>query len=473
MGEVKELGSKTEVRGRGPAVRSLGRVGVFRNLLHRIKANTARIAVIGLGNVGLPTAVLFANASYRVVGVDVREELVQAIASAQVPVEEPELENLLGRALRTGKLQVTTNVAQATRLADVIVVCVQTPVTQSRKPDLAYVRGACEVIGANLRPGRLVVIESTVPPGTTGDAVRILEASSGLECGADFWVAHCPERIAPGNGFGELTRTPRVVGGVDAWSSQAATELIRTVTQGEVVSTRSATAEVAKLAENTFRAVNIAFANELALLCESLGVDASEVIRLANSHPRVRIHSPGPGVGGPCIPKDPSLLIHAANTVGLDLRVTAAARIVNEQMPQHVCALVFGVLEQVGRRNGKPKICILGTAYKAGVSSAHSSPAEKVIKELAQRGADVVVHDPHCKETFGAVRAESLNEAVKGADCVVILTEHDEYRRIDLHALRDLMGGRAAIVDARRILSPAQVKELGIVYVGVGFPTGA
>lgn len=467
------MSSRTAVRGHGTAVRALGKGRVYRNLLRRIRATTAQITVIGLGNVGLPTAVVFANAGYRVLGVDVREEVVQAIAGSQVAVGEPGLGKLLDQALRTDRLRLTTNVAEATRLADVIIVCVQTPVTKSRKPDLAYLGSACEVIGANLSPGRLLVIESTVPPGTTDQMVaKILERRSGLKCGTDFWLAHCPERIAPGNGINEFIRTTRVVGGIDASSSQAATELFRKVTQGEVLTTRSVNAEVAKLAENTFRAVNIAFANELALLCESIGVDVSEVIRLTNSHPRVKIHSPGPGVGGPCIPKDQNLLIHAANNTGVDLKVVRAARLVNEQMPRHVCALVFGALKHAGKRNGRPKVCVLGTAYKAGVSSGRYSPAEKVIKELVQSGADVVVHDPHCEETFGAKRVASLSEAARGADCVVILTEHEEYKRIDLPTLRDLMDGRAAIVDARRILSPAQVRGSGILYLGLGLGHG-
>lgn len=460
---------RTEVRGQGAAARGPRRDSVYRKLLRRIRANTAQITVVGLGQVGLPTAVLFANAGYGVVGVDAREELVQAIASSKLPFGEPGIENLLERVLGTGKLRLATSVAEATRIADVIIVCVQTPVTETREPDLAYLRNACEVLGSNLAPGRLVVIESTVPPGTTdGMVAKILEKRSGLKCGTGFWLAHCPERIAPGNGIDEFTRTTRVVGGVDTWSSQAATDLFRRVTQGEVITTRSVSAEVAKLAENTFRSVNIAFANELAVLCEAVGVDVAEVIRLANSHPRVNIHNPGPGVGGPCIPKDPSLLIYAAKEEGLDLKVVRAAQLVNETMPRHVSELVLSALEHVGKRNGRPKVCILGTAYKAGVSSAQHSPAEKVIKELMRWGADVVVYDPHCEETFGARKAESLSNAARGADCVVILTDHDEYRAIDLSVLRGLINGRAVIVDARRILNPREVTKSGIFYVGVG-----
>ncbi len=460
---------RTEVRSQRPSGRGLRRHSVYRKLLRSIRASTAQITVVGLGHVGLPTAVLFANAGYGVVGVDAREELLEAIASSRLPCGEPGIERLLEEVLGTGKLSLAMSVAEAMKTADVIIVCVQTPVTETREPDLAYLRNACEVVGSNLAPGRLVVIESTIPPGTTDSMIaRILEQRSGLKCGTDFWLAHCPERLSPGNGIDEFSRTARVVGGVDKWSSLAASDLFKRVTQGKVVTTRSVSAELAKLAENTFRSVNIAFANELALLCEGIGVDAAEVIGLANSHPRVNIHNPGPGVGGPCIPKDPSLLIYAAKAEGLDLKVVRAAQLVNETMPRHVFELVLGALERRGKRNGRPKVCILGTAYKAGVSGAQHSPAERVIKELMRWGADVVVYDPHCEETFGARKAKRFSEAVKGADCVVIMTDHNEYKRIDLAVLRELMNERAVIVDARRILDPARVIESGMFYVGIG-----
>jgi len=203
-------------------------------------------------------------------------------------------------------------------------------------------------------------------------------------------------------------------------------------------------------------------------LCERIGADVMEIVRLANSHPRVNIHFPGPGVGGPCIPKDPDLLIHAAKKEGLNLPVVAAAQSANELMPEHVLDMVQGALRYAGERDGRPKVAILGTAYKAGVPSAQSSPAEKVIKGLADWDADVVVYDPYCTETFGADRAETLEEAARGADCLVILTEHEEFRRTDLSLLKSLMNRDAIIVDTRRIFDPGAVARLGIEYAGIG-----
>ena len=466
------MSTPVAVRRRVVAGRHSG-MGMHADLLRKIREGRARIAVVGLGHVGLPTAVLFAEAGYPVAGVDAREDLVQAIASGRLQHDEPTIAERLGNVIEKGSLRVTTGLPAAAQQADVVIICVQTPVTKNRTPNMRFLRSACDVLGANLCPGQLVVIESTVPPGTTHDMVaKLLERRSGLKCGTEFWLAHCPERMAPGNGLNELATNPRLIGGVDDPSTQAASVLFGKVTKAEVMTTTAGVAEVAKLAENTYRAVNIAFANELALLCEGIGVNVADVIRLANSHPRVRIHNPGPGVGGPCVPKDPNLLLHAARKNGLRLNVVLAARSTNDQMPAHVCGLVRRALLNVRDRNGKPRVSVLGTAYKGGVSSSQGSPSEKVIKEIMAWGVDVVVHDPYCQETFGGEAARTLSEAVKGSDCIVIMTDHDEYKTMGLASLRDAMNAGAAIVDTRRILNPADVASSGISYFGLGIGDG-
>ena len=445
----------------------------FQHLLRAITAKTAKVAVIGLGHVGLPTAVVFAGAGYQVTGVDIREDLIRAISAADIPLDEPELRPLLQAALNSGAMHLTSDGVPAVRGADVIIICVQTPVSGpalgDRAPDLRHLEAVCDLIGANLRPGALVVIESTVPPGTTEHVVAAhLQRRSGLNVGADFWLVHCPERMAPGNGLAEITGTARVVGGLDALSVKAAAELWRRVTTGEIVVTRAVDAEIAKLAENSFRAVNIAFANELALLCQRVGADVTEVIRLANSHPRVKILTPGPGPGGPCIPKDPDLLIHAAKGTGLQPRVLHAAQSTNASMPREVAALIRTALGYTAARNGRPNVFILGVAYKAGIASTYHSPAAPVIAELMQWGASVAVYDPYSRETFGAREAKTLEEGASGADCIVILTDHREFRALDFAHLATLLNEGAVVVDARRILDPAAVARAGLAYVGLG-----
>lgn len=442
------------------------------DLLRKIREGTARIAVIGLGHVGLPTAVLFAEAGYPVAGVDAREDLVRSIASGSLRHDEPAMTARLGTVVGAGSLRVTTGLPAAAKQADVIIICVQTPVTKNRTPDLRFLTRACRLLGAHLSRGHLVVLESTVPPGTTREVASLLEQRSGLTSGTDFWVAHCPERMAPGNGLHELATNPRLIGGLDHAGTQAAASLFGRVSKGEVITTTAGTAELAKLAENTYRAVNIAFANELAVLCEGIGLNVAEVIRLANSHPRVRIHQPGPGVGGPCVPKDPNLLLHAARKNRLRLQVVLAARSTNDRMPVHVGGLIGKALAHLGDRNGTPRVAVLGTAYKAGVSSALGSPSEQVIRELMASGADVVVHDPCSRETFGARAAGTLAEAVTGSDCIVIMTDHDEYKSMDLASLRRVMTAGAAIVDTRRILNPADAAGCGFSYFGLGIGRG-
>lgn len=441
-----------------------------KELINKIRKTTARIAVIGLGRVGLPIAAIFANVGYRVIGVDTREDLVKAISLRTISLEEPSIEKLIKKAVKSGKLKTTTNILEATKLADIMIICVQTPITEKIEPNLTYLQNACEDVAKSLSEGKLIIIESTVPPGTTKNLVaKILEEKSKLKCGKDFWLAHCPERMAPGMTIQEFTKNARIVGGFNRKSAEVAAELLRKVTEGKIIVTDSTCAEVAKLAENTFRDVNIAFANELALLCEKLGVDVSPIIKLANTHPRVNIHLPGAGVGGPCIPKDPYLLVYSAKDLGFDSKIISASRYLNEYMPLHVVELVTKSLALTGRDVRKSQICVLGTAYKGGVSDSRLSPSKEVIEQIMKLGAEVTVYDPHCKETFGAKAAENLHAATKGADCIVIMTDHPEFKNIDLSMLKDLMSKKPIIVDGRRIIDPVEAEKFNFTYVGVGY----
>jgi UDP-N-acetyl-D-mannosaminuronic acid dehydrogenase len=239
-------------------------------LVEKIKRRRARIAVVGLGHVGLPTAAIFADAGFDVIGVDVKREIVESVSSEKSPVREPRLDKLVKKAVRNGKLKATTDMRLAVRKADILMICVMTPLTEDKKPNQTYLKKACEDVAKELSGRKLVVIQSTVPPGTIKSlVVETLEERSGLKCGCDFWLAYCPERIAPGRAVREFAENARIVGGYDSDSADVAAQLFKTVTKGEILKTDCASAEVAKVAENTFRFVNIAFANELALICET------------------------------------------------------------------------------------------------------------------------------------------------------------------------------------------------------------
>lgn len=441
------------------------------DLIKRIKKRKARIAVLGLGRVGLPTAAIFANAGFEVIGVDINPKVIATVSKGKIPYIEPNLSTILKNSIKKGKLKVTTDSIKATKDSDVVIVCVQTPLTKDKKPNLSYLKNACNAIARGLSGGKLVIIESTVPPKTTQNIIApLLEDKSGLRCGIDFWLAYCPERIAPGKAIREFVENPRIVGGYDEGSATIAAELFGTVVKGEVLITDCLSAEVAKLAENTFRDVNIAFANELALICEHLGADVMEVIRLANTHPRVNIHKPGCGVGGPCLPKDPYMLLDGVEPLGFKSRVIVSSRELNDFMPEHTVELAEKALLKSGKNIEKSKIAILGAAYKEEVDDPNNSPTEGIVKRLMTLGAKIFVYDPYCKESFGAKKASSIPEAVKRADCLLITVNHKAFKKLELRKIKGLMSKDPLIVDSGRIIDPAKARKEGFKYYGTGYP---
>ena len=438
-------------------------------LIEKFRKREARIAIVGLGRVGLPTAAVFADAGYHVIGVDVRSDVVQAVSLKKIRTKEPGLEDLLKKAVNLGRLKALVDTVHAVRECDVVIVCVQTPLDGQRRPDLAYLKSACKDVAQGLSKGKLVIVESTVPPGTMKNVVvKILEKESGLRCGVDFWLVYCPERITSGKILREFAMSSRIVGSFDKDSACVAAELLKTVIGGDLSLTDCGSAEVAKLAENTFRDVNIAFANELALICEQVGVDVKEVIRLANTHPRVRIHSPGCGVGGPCLTKDPYLLLSSRGSEDVEPGIIEASRKMNDFMPSHAVRLVVKGLREAGKEVKNSRVAVLGVAYKGETDDASNSPAEQIINELRNSGAEVVVYDPFCEESFGARKFKGLHEALEGADCLVTATDHKLFQKLSLQKIKELMSERPVIVDGRLIFKPLEARKLGFTYYGIG-----
>jgi len=447
----------------------IGELKMKSALLRKIKSRKARIVVMGLGRVGLPVATLFADAGFMVVGVDVKQAIVERVLSGKSYGKEPMLDKLVKKVVKAGRLKATVNAAEALRDADIVIICVQTPITERRRPNLSYLKETCNAIGSELSKGMLVVVESTVPFGTTrGLIAKKLEEKSGLMCGRDFWLAYCPERTAPGRIIEEFVQNPRLAGGFNEESAELAAELFGAVVKGDMVVMDCTVAEVAKLAENTFRDVNIAFANELALICEALNVDVMEVIKSANTHPRVKIHLPGSGVGGPGLPKDPFLLQHEAEARGFRPRFIELSREINDSMPKHTVNLVIKALKETGKDIEDSKVAVLGVAYTRQVGDVTNSPAEKMVKELISLGADVVVYDPYTAESFGAKRASDVSEAAKRADCIVIATDHNMFKKMNLRNLKAITNEKSVIVDGRRVVDPTEADRQGFKYLGIG-----
>lgn len=437
------------------------------NLIQDIRRKNLRLAVLGSGYVGLTTAALFAEAGFRVAALDIKPNLIELVNYGLSPMNEPQLKEVVSRNVQAGKLKATLNSTQILNEVDTIIISVQTPIYKNKKPNLSFLEKTLADVGRAVKKGMLVVVSSTVPPGTMQTLVKPkLESLSGLKADSDFYLAYVPERIAPGNALKEFVESPRLVGGVGPNSTKIASEFFKTVCK-TVIETDASTAEIAKLAENTFRDVNIAFANQLALICEQQGIDVKEVIKLANTHPRVNIHAPGPGVGGPCLPKDPYLLVHQSKPLSYD--VIKTARKINDNMPKHIVKLTQKALEKAGKSIKNSTIVILGTAYKANVDDSRGSPSKPIIQELTKLGAKVKAYDPHCNEAFRAEKTSSLHEALKGADCIIIVTDHTEFQSINLEETKKLMKNKPGIIDGRRIINPYEAEKLGFIYLAVGF----
>ena len=438
----------------------------------KIMTKTAKVAVIGLGYVGLPKAALIADAGFYVTGVDVDPKIVKTVSSGKISTNEPKLGEMVSRVTKKGTLKATLDVDAAAKDADIITICVQTPITPDKKPDLSYILGACQKVAYNLKPGKLVMLESTLPPTTTKAMIApLLEEKSGLVCGRDFWLVFCPERVMPGKAIDEFINNPRIIGGYEPQSTQIAAEFLRAFTKNNNLLTDATTAEVAKVAENTFRDVNIAFANQLALICEEVGTDAMKAIELANTHPRVNIHQPGPGVGGSCLPKDPYLLLH--QTVPIEFNVIKTARQINDYMPHHVAQTVTQMLQQAGKKAKESKIVVLGVSYKCDINDSRFSPSKVIVDDLAKLAREIIVFDPVCSETLGAKTCGSLETAVDGSDCLVVLIDHAVFRTLDLLKLKMIMKPYPCLFDGKRIFNSKKAEEYGFRYASVGFASKA
>ena len=376
------------------------------------------ICVVGLGYIGLPTASFLATKGYRVLGVDVSPAVVETVGRAEIHIKEPDLDILVRSAVQSGQL----GVALEPQPADVFVIAVPTPLTEQRTADLSSVEAAVAAIAPHVRPGNLVILESTSPVGTTETVVAGGLAAAGVDL-AEVRVAHCPERVLPGRILVELVGNDRIVGGIDEASTEAAAAFYREFVSGDVFETTAAIAEMAKLTENTYRDVNIALANELSMICDSLDIDVFELIALANRHPRVNILQPGPGVGGHCIAVDPWFIV--ARTPE-QARLIRSARLVNESKPDWVLDKV----RQKAARFKRATIACLGLAFKADVDDLRESPALAIVRRLAAEDVgDLLVCEPHIAEhpEFPLV---PLDEALARADIVLLLVDHRPFRQI-------------------------------------------
>jgi UDP-N-acetyl-D-glucosamine dehydrogenase len=415
-----------------PALAAVSNTNAER-LRSRIELRTARICVVGLGYVGLPLAETFAWGGYPVLGFDIDLEKVNKLKQGESYIGHIPSERV-AELVATGRFDATTDARQF-RDADVIIICVPTPLTEAREPDLSYIVNTGRAIQPHLRPGKLIILESTTFPGTTVDVLQPILEESGLKAGRDFFLAFSPEREDPGNAQFSTRNIPKVVGGVNAISRDLAVSVYQPVVEGVVPVSSTQVAEACKILENTYRAVNIALVNELKVVFDRMGIDVWEVIRAAKTKPfGFQAFYPGPGLGGHCIPIDPFYLTWAARKYGLNTRFIELAGEINTAMPQYVVERIAEALNEHGKPIKGSRICVLGVAYKKDVDDPRESPAFPIMERLQARGAVVNYNDPHIPQLpamrHHTIRLDSqpLTESfLASQDCLVIATDHSDY----------------------------------------------
>lgn len=393
-----------------------------------------KICIVGQGYIGLPTAALFTRSDCEVVGVDVNEEIINNLNKGKIHIEEPGIAEIIKNAIDNNRYHASLTPEKA----DAFIITVPTPyIAENYSCDLSYVIEACNEILPFIEKGNTVIVESTIAPMSTDDVIKPIFEKAGYTIGKDLYLAHCPERVLPGKIIEELIHNDRIIGGITPECSKKASEVYGQFVEGELMLTEAKTAELSKCMENTYRDVNIALANELAKICAEIGVNALDVIKMANKHPRVNLHSPGPGVGGHCLAIDPYFIYAKAPETA---KIIKLARDTNNSMPQFVYENVCKIIPE-------GKISIFGVSYKGNTGDDRESPAYEIIVLLENKGYEIAIYEPHIeRDNF-----VDFNEAIEGSNLILILADHNEFKEMDYESIKDKME-TPIIFDTKNIL---------------------
>lgn len=413
------------------------------------------VCVIGLGYIGLPTASMLAAKGFNVYGVDINAQIVDIINNGNIHIEEPGLKTLVKSVIDSGNLKAYNEPQEA----DAYIIAVPTPVKNNKKACLDYIKAAANSIIDVLRPGNLVILESTSPPETTRDFLVPILEKSNLKIGEELFVAYCPEKVLPGKIIDELVNNKRIIGGINEQSAQMAKEIYLSFVKGEIYLTDTVTAEMVKIMENTYRDVNIALANELAKISYKLGINAWDVINLANLHPRVNLHNPGPGVGGHCISVDPWFIVEKNPTLA---QLIGQARNTNDSMPEFTYNLILQQTKDIPN----VKITMLGLTYKPDIDDIRESPSIDIAKMIENNpNMRLSIYDPHVKNSNYSL--SGFEEALKDSDCILLAVNHAEFNSIDPAQIAKLVKNKI-VIDARNSLDQKTWEENGFKYVLLG-----
>ena len=410
-----------------------------------------KVCILGMGYIGMPTACMLANNGYEVIGVEIDSKIINKLNSGKLHIDEPDLEEIFLKVYKDKKIKIMAELEKS----DVYIIAVQTPLNNQRKADLSHVISATNMIKDYISNGCLVILESTSPPGTTRNIVGdIIYRGTGLKGGRDCYLAFCPERVLPGKIVYELVNNDRIIGGINEESAKKAEILYRSFVKGKIITTTLEIAEFVKLAENTFRDVNIAFSNELAIICEKYGINVWKVIQFANLHPRVNILNPGPGVGGHCIPIDPWFILE---NVDVKDTLIEKSRHINDNVPFRISDKIADIL--VGYK--KPKVTIFGVSYKENIGDIRESPAIVIYSELTKKGINVSAYDPLVSQFEYLL--SSLEDSLKDSDLLLLFVGHEKFKEINLEKISSLMRNKN-IFDTRNFFDQKNVEKHGFKY---------
>ena len=441
------------------------------NVLESLNSKTLRVCVIGIGRIGLPTALSFAKSGLETIGVDINENLVQNINSGKFPLmDEPGYEKIFNDVINEKKFSATTNIDEAVPNSDLILLSLPTPMNENNIPDYSALRIVASKLSNILSPNSLVIVESTIEPGFIEDEmVSIISESGRLEIGKNFFIGVCPENANPGEILHDFTNLPRLVGGINHNITKIIKAIYNFVFSVELVEMPNCkTANAVKLTTNVFRDVNIAFVSELSLVFEKLGIDTNKVLEAAKKKYNFQVHYPGAGVGGPCLPINSYQLLNTAKRLGSNLSIIESSRKINEKMPEHVIKLTADAFEECNKSIQNSSILILGISYKPNVKDIQLTPAKKIINKLQDLGAKIYIYDPYFKseEVFGVRIEDNIESIIQNIDASIIVTAHDEFKKLEIPLFSKMRN--PILIDTRGIVDPLSAKETKLIFRGLG-----
>tara|TARA_Y100000590_G_scaffold464109_1_gene632733 strand:+ start:80 stop:1429 length:1350 start_codon:yes stop_codon:yes gene_type:complete len=443
----------------------------FEEVSKSLDSKTLRVCVIGIGRIGLPTALSFAKSGLDTIGVDINENLVETINSGKFPLkDEPGYDEIFESVIKNKKFSATTKIDDAVSNSDLILLSLPTPMDEKNIPDYSALRTVASQLSNILSPNSLVIVESTIEPGFIEDEMISLISKSGrLNVEKNFFIGVCPENANPGEILHDFTNLPRLVGGINPEISKIIKSIYNFVFSVELVEMPNCkTANAVKLTTNVFRDINIAFVSELALMFEKLGIDTNKVLEAAKKKYNFQVHYPGSGVGGPCLPINSYQLLNTAKRTGSNLSIIESGRKINERMPEHVINLTIDAFNEISQSLEKSHILILGISYKPNVKDIQLTPAEEIIKKLQNKGSIVHIYDPYftSMKTFDITVENNIQDIISKVDATIIVTAHDEFKKLDISLFKTMR--HPILIDTRGIIDPVIAKQEQLVFRGLG-----